>query len=166
MTMTMIENLHSMLERGVDSALLRYSLGNEFLKLGNADAAISHLRQALQFDHEYSAAWKALGKALASSGNHAEAVDVLGHGIEVAERRGDIQAAKEMNVFRSRSLQALEGIGALDAHGAEVADVEHRRRLAARLVFGEGARRIRQGHVPAPEVDHLGVQGTVGGVER
>ena len=105
MTMTMIENLHSMLERGVDSALLRYSLGNEF---GNADAAISHLRQALQFDHEYSAAWKALGKALASSGNHAEAVDVLGHGIEVAERRGDIQAAKEMNVFRSRSLQALE----------------------------------------------------------
>ena len=108
MTMTMIENLHSMLERGVDSALLRYSLGNEFLKLGNADAAISHLRQALQFDHEYSAAWKALGKALASSGNHEEAVDVLGHGIEVAERRGDIQAAKEMNVFRSRSLQALE----------------------------------------------------------
>ena len=36
--MTMIENLHGMLERGVDSALLRYSLGNELLKAGDADA--------------------------------------------------------------------------------------------------------------------------------
>ena len=107
--MTMIDNLHGMLERGVDSALLRYSLGNEFLKIGNADAAISHLREALRFDADYSAAWKALGKALASSGNHAEAVDVLGRGIEVAERRGDVQAAKEMHVFRNRSQKELGG---------------------------------------------------------
>lgn len=106
--MTMIDNLHGMLERGVDSALLRYSLGSEFLKIGNPDAAISHLREALRFDAEYSAAWKALGKALASSGNHAEAVDVLGQGIEVAERRGDVQAAKEMGVFRKRSQKELD----------------------------------------------------------
>lgn len=105
--MTMIENLHGMLERGVDSALLRFSLGSELLKAGDADAAIRHLRQALEFDGEYSAAWKVLGKALASSGNHAEAVDVLARGIEVAERGGDIQAAKEMSVFRRRSQKAL-----------------------------------------------------------
>ncbi|MCB1801852.1 MAG: tetratricopeptide repeat protein [Gammaproteobacteria bacterium] len=105
--MTMIENLHGMLERGVDSALLRYSLGNELLKVGDADAAVAHLREALRFDGEYSAAWKALGKALASIGNHAEAVDTLAQGIEVAERRGDVQAAKEMVVFRKRSLKAL-----------------------------------------------------------
>jgi len=107
--MTMIENLHGMLERGVDSALLRYSLGNEFLKVGDADAAIEHLRQALHFDAEYSAAWKMLGKALATSGNHAEALDVLEQGIEVAERGGDLQAAKEMGVFRKRSQKALAG---------------------------------------------------------
>ena len=106
--MTMIENLHGMLERGIDSALLRYSLGNEFLKVGDAEMAISHLREALRFDDEYSAAWKALGKALAHKGDHAEAVDVLEKGIEVAERRGDVQAAKEMGVFRKRSQQALE----------------------------------------------------------
>ena len=52
-TMTMIENLHGMLERGVDSALLRYSLGNEFLKNGDTETAIEHLRQALAFDAEY-----------------------------------------------------------------------------------------------------------------
>ena len=105
--MTMIENLHGMLERGIDSALLRYSLGSELLKVGDADAAIAHLREALRHDAEYSAAWKVLGKALAHSGEHAEAVDVLGHGIEVAERRGDVQAAKEMGVFRKRSQKAL-----------------------------------------------------------
>lgn len=106
--MTMIENLHGMLERGIDTALLRYSLGTELLKIGNADAAIAHLREALKLDAEYSAAWKVLGRALAESGNHVEAVDVLDQGIEVAERRGDIQAAKEMGVFRKRSQSALE----------------------------------------------------------
>ena len=105
--MTMLENLHGMLERGVDSALLRYSLGSELLKIGDADAAIAHLREALRFDADYSAAWKMLGKALDSAGNHAEAVDVLGQGIEVAERQGDIHAAKEMGVFRKRAQQAL-----------------------------------------------------------
>jgi hypothetical protein len=49
-----------------------------------------------------------LGKALATSGNHAEAVDVLAQGIEVAERSGDLQAAKEMGVFRKRSQKALD----------------------------------------------------------
>ena len=106
--MTMIDNLHSMLERGVDSALLRYSLGSELLKAGDADAAISHLREALKLDGEYSAAWKILGKALAEIGNHVEALDVLEQGIEVAERRGDIQAAKEMGVFRKRAQKALK----------------------------------------------------------
>jgi len=107
--MTIIENLQGMLERGVDSALLRYSLGNELLKIGNTDAAIAHLREALKLDAGYSAAWKVLGKALADTGNHAEAVDVLDQGIDVAERRGDIQAAKEMGVFRKRAERALDG---------------------------------------------------------
>lgn len=105
--MTMIDNLHGMLERGVDSALLRYSLGNELLKAGDADTAIPHLREALKLDEGYSAAWKILGKALATVGAHAEAVEVLDQGIAVAEQRGDIQAAKEMGVFRKRSEQAL-----------------------------------------------------------
>lgn len=109
--MKMIENLQGMLERGVDSALLRYSLGSELLKIGDADAAIAHLRAALHFDAEYSAAWKALGRALADSGKHAEAVDVFGHGIEVAERRGDIQAAREMAVFRKRAQQVVGEAG-------------------------------------------------------
>jgi predicted Zn-dependent protease len=105
--MSMIDNLLGMRERGIDSALLRYSLGNELLKNGDAGAAIVHLREAVKLDDGYSAAWKLLGKALASVGDHAEALDVLTRGIEAAESRGDIQAAKEMGVFRRRSEQAL-----------------------------------------------------------
>lgn len=105
--MTMIDNLHGMLERGIDGALLRYSLGNELLKAGDPDAAIAHLREALKIDESYSAAWKTLGKALTSNGQHAEAVDVLEQGIAVAESRGDKQAAKEMIVFRKRARAAL-----------------------------------------------------------
>ncbi len=107
--MTMLDNLHGMLERGVDGALLRYSLGNELLKIGDADSAIAHLREALKHDADYSAAWKVLGKALSTKGEHAEAADVLRQGIEVAERNGDVQAAKEMSVFHKRSLKALGG---------------------------------------------------------
>ena len=51
-------------------------------------------------------------------------------------------------------LQAVEGAGARDPHGAQVADVEHRRR-AARPVLGERARRVLDRHLPAPEGDHL-----------
>jgi Tfp pilus assembly protein PilF len=105
--MTMIDNLNGMLERGVDGALLRYSLGHELLKNGDLAAAIAHLREALRLDETYSAAWKGLGRALAATGEHAEAVDVLERGIAVAKQRGDVQAAKEMGVFLKRSQQQL-----------------------------------------------------------
>lgn len=105
--MTMLENLQQMLERGVDGALLRYSIGNEFLKNGDADAAIDHLREAVKLDSEYSAAWKTLGKALSAAGQHEEALTVLDQGIAVADRRGDVQAAKEMGVFRKRAHKAI-----------------------------------------------------------
>jgi len=41
------DNLELMLQRGQDSPLLRFSLGNECLKGGDFVAAIDHLRQAV-----------------------------------------------------------------------------------------------------------------------
>lgn len=100
--MSMIENFERMLAQGQDSALLRYSLGNAYLKEGQADKAVEHLRQAVTHDPEYSAAWKAYGKALSEAGDLDAAIDAYGRGIEVAERKGDKQAAKEMSVFHKR----------------------------------------------------------------
>lgn len=100
--MGMIANLEAMLARGQDGALLRYSLGLEYMKQDDPRQAALHLRQAVKQDPGYSAAWKALGKALAAAGLDAEAITAYRTGIKVAEGKGDIQAAKEMKVFLKR----------------------------------------------------------------
>jgi tetratricopeptide (TPR) repeat protein len=105
--MSIIDNLEAMLQRGQDSALLRYSLGGEYLKTDKTERALEHLAEAVQLDPDYSAAWKLYGKALTATGRHAEAIAALDRGIAVAEAKGDIQAAKEMKVFRKRAERAI-----------------------------------------------------------
>jgi Tfp pilus assembly protein PilF len=108
MTGAALANLLRMLEAGRDNALLRFSLGNEYLKSGDAAAAAEHLRAAVAHDPAYSAAWKLLGRALESSGAVSEALAAYREGITVAERKGDKQAAKEMTVFARRIQQKLD----------------------------------------------------------
>jgi tetratricopeptide (TPR) repeat protein len=91
-----------MLAAGKDGALLRYSLGNELLKAGEADAALAHLAKAVELDPRYTAAWKLYGRALADAGRVDDAIAAYRRGIEVAEARGDKQAGKEMTVFVRR----------------------------------------------------------------
>jgi predicted Zn-dependent protease len=100
--MNLIENFENMLASGKDDVLLRYGLGQAYLKAGNAEQAAIHLRRALEHDAEFSAAWKSLGKALTECGDNAAAMAAYASGIETAERKGDIQAAKEMRVFLKR----------------------------------------------------------------
>lgn len=85
-----------------DSALLRFGLGNEYLKIGDTTRAVAMFESALARDGTYSAAWKALGKALVADGRRDAARQAYARGVEVAEARGDIQAAKEMKVFLRR----------------------------------------------------------------
>lgn len=85
-----------------DGALLRMSLANALIAAGDRAAAISELRQATQFDADYSAAWKLLGKILTDAGDAAAAVDAYRNGIAAAGKRGDKQAEKEMTVFLKR----------------------------------------------------------------
>jgi Tfp pilus assembly protein PilF len=100
--MSMIENLETMLAQGKDSALLRFGLGNAYLREGNSSRALKHLRAAIKLDPNYTAAWKLYGKVLTEVGRRDEAMIAYETGIEVAERRGDIQAGKEMKVFLRR----------------------------------------------------------------
>jgi len=100
--MDMITNLNNMLAAGQDNLLLRFGLGQAYLKQDQPQTAIEHLQKALEFEPEYSAAWKLLGKALAESGNNAEAIATYEKGIAIAEKKGDLQAAKEMRVFLKR----------------------------------------------------------------
>ena len=98
----MISSLEKLLGTARDGALLRYSLGLEYSKTGDAARAAQYLRDAVERDPLYSAAWKALGKALADAGNNDEATEAYRHGIEAARKKGDRQAEKEMTVFMKR----------------------------------------------------------------
>jgi len=97
--------LLNMLEKGQDSLILRFGLGQTLLKQGNAQQAIEHLQKAVEFDPQHSAAWKLLGKALSTENRLDDAIDAYQHGIDVAENKGDIQAVKEMQVFLKRLLK-------------------------------------------------------------
>ncbi len=103
-----IASLEKMLDGPRDGALLRFSLGNEYLKAGDPLAAGKCFQAAVDRDSQYSAAWKALGKALAEAGDSSGALAVYERGIVVAETKGDIQAAREMRVFARRLSKAGE----------------------------------------------------------
>jgi predicted Zn-dependent protease len=102
-----IENFEKMLASGKDNALLRFSLGNAWLGAGEAARAVPHLQKAIEQDPMYSAAWKLLGRALNESGEAPAALDAYRKGIEVAQAKGDVQAAKEMTVFARRIEKSL-----------------------------------------------------------
>ena len=100
--MSIIDSFEKMLASGKDNPLLRFSLGNEYLKVNDAARAVNHLRAAVAYDAGYSAAWKLLGKALAQAGDSEGARDAYAMGIAAATAKGDKQAAKEMSVFLKR----------------------------------------------------------------
>jgi len=107
MTAAIIANLEKLLGGPRDGALLRYSLGNELLKAGEASAAAQRFREAVERDAHFSAGWKMLGKALAEAGDESAALVAYERGIAVAEARGDVQAMKEMTVFARRLRKAI-----------------------------------------------------------
>ena len=104
-----LRNFERLLAAGNEGALLRFGLGNEFLKCGDVEAAATHLRRAVALDPGYSAAWKLLGKILAETGDAAGAVNAYECGIAAAAKRGDKQAGKEMAVFLRRLEKSAGG---------------------------------------------------------
>jgi Flp pilus assembly protein TadD len=104
-----LANFEKMLAAGKDGALLRFSLGNEHLKAGAAALAAEHLQRAVALDPAYTAAWKLLGRALLAAGDAAGAAAAYRNGIVVAQRKGDKQAGREMEVFVRRIEKAQRG---------------------------------------------------------
>ena len=107
MVSTALANLLRLVGTPRDGPLLRFSLGNEYLKVGDWANAVLHLRAAVTQDPAYSAAWKLLGNAFTRAGESREALEAYERGIDAAEARGDKQAAKEMTVFARRIRRTL-----------------------------------------------------------
>ena len=104
----MIKNLEAMLARGADSASLRFALATRYLDEKALEAALEHAELAVQLDADYSAAWRLLGRVQTELGRRADAIASYRHGIEVADKNGDQQAAKEMRVFLKRLERAAD----------------------------------------------------------
>ena len=100
--MELTKNLEAMLAGGEDNATMRFALGSAYLQAKAYDKAVEHLSVAVELDRDYSAAWKLLGKAQTAAGLRAAAIETYRRGIEVATRRGDRQAVREMQVFAQR----------------------------------------------------------------
>jgi hypothetical protein len=84
-----LESLEALLARGPDGALLRFSLGTEYLKLGRQRRARAHLERAWRSIRLLGARGSCLGKACVAARRHAAANGRLRGGIEAAERKGD-----------------------------------------------------------------------------
>ena len=117
----LVANLEKLLGTPRDGALLRFSLGMEYLKIEDTQKAVEYLKiddaekateylcQAVARDPGYSAAWRALGKALETGAQPAEALQAYRSGIAAAQKKGDKQAEKEMTVFARRIEKKIAG---------------------------------------------------------
>ncbi len=109
MSVSVVERLEAILRSGADSASLRYALGCEYLKAGDPATAAGHLAEAVHLTPDYSAAWKQLGRAQTAAGLEEKAMESYRRGILAAQERGDIQAAREMQVFLNRLRKSSQG---------------------------------------------------------
>lgn len=98
-----IKQLNNLVKKDPNNTLFLFTLGLEYLKSGNAEKAIVPLKKAIELNPNYSAAYRAPGKAFTQIECTNEAIGIYQKGImEIAESVGDLQAKKEMPVFLKR----------------------------------------------------------------
>lgn len=96
-----------MLDAGNDGAQLRFGLASALFARAELGEALEHARVAVRLDPDYSAAWRLLGRVCQELGDMREALQAFESGIAVAERHGDRQLVKEMQVFLARTQEAM-----------------------------------------------------------
>ncbi|MBT3461415.1 MAG: hypothetical protein HOM69_10090 [Gammaproteobacteria bacterium] len=103
--------LTALLEKGQDSALLRFGLASAYLKEqpdNHLVQAKQHLKRCLELDPTYTAAYQQLAQVQTDSEDLTGAIETLRFGIASAESAGDLQAQRVMQVFQKRLGKRLE----------------------------------------------------------
>jgi predicted Zn-dependent protease len=91
-----------LLERDPENPMVLYSLGNELFKEEKYSEAREYLSRAVRNKPDYSVAHRTLGRTLHELHEDAEARRVFAEGREVAQKNGDLQTVKEIDVFVRR----------------------------------------------------------------
>ena len=105
------EMFRKLLERDPENPMILFSLGNELFKEGEYAEARDHLRRAVENKPDYSVAYRTLGRAHYELHEDAEARRVFTEGREVAEKNGDLQTVREIDVFMRRLEKREAGEG-------------------------------------------------------
>lgn len=91
-----------LLNRDPDNPMVLCSLGIELFKEERYTEAREHLERAVANKPDYSVAYRTLGRTLYELHEDEAARDVFARGREVAEKNGDLQTVKEIDVFTRR----------------------------------------------------------------
>jgi uncharacterized protein HemY len=105
------EMFRKLLEKDPENPMILFSLGNELFKEGEYAEARTHLRRAIENKPDYSVAYRTLGRAHYELHEDAEARRVFTEGREVAEKNGDLQTVREIDVFMRRLEKREAGEG-------------------------------------------------------
>jgi tetratricopeptide (TPR) repeat protein len=97
-----LEQFRQIVEMDPDDYFSRFGFANALVEAGQYQEAINEFRQAIRLKPDYSAAYRDLGRTLEKIGASEEAMQVYREGIPIAERNGDLQTMKEMQVFLKR----------------------------------------------------------------
>lgn len=98
-----------LLKKEPHNPMVLYSLGNELFKEMQYSEAREYLSRAIQNKPDYSVAYRLLGRALYELHEDAESRRVFAQGREVAQRNGDLQTIKEIDVFVRRLERRADG---------------------------------------------------------
>jgi uncharacterized protein HemY len=105
------EMFRKLLEKDPENPMILFSLGNELFKEGEYAQARTYLRRAIENKPDYSVAYRTLGRAHYELHEDAEARRVFTEGREVAEKNGDLQTVREIDVFMRRLEKREAGEG-------------------------------------------------------
>ncbi len=114
-----VRALREFIAHDPEDALSQFSLGQALLELKCPGEALPHLERAVALKPDHSAAYRALGEAQLAAGEARAAAETFRSGIAIAEARGDLQTAHEMEVFLARTTSAAEATPAHTADSTE-----------------------------------------------
>ena len=99
----------NLLEKSPDNPMVLYSLGTELFKEQNYPEARKYLERAVENKPDYSVAYRTLGRTLFEMREDDEARRVFDEGREIAQKNGDLQTVKEIDVFSKRLEKRASG---------------------------------------------------------
>ncbi|MBI4455172.1 MAG: tetratricopeptide repeat protein [Acidobacteria bacterium] len=94
-----LQQFRRLVETDPTDALSWYGLASLHLKAHRYAEAAAAFRKVVELNPEHSAAYRHLGYSLSHLGDVTAANDAFQTGIPVAKKKGDLQAAKEMEVL-------------------------------------------------------------------